>query len=187
MNLQTIKNWITGKRERTPLVSRQDAMKVYPLRNQDLEWYSDEENLAVITVKRRTDMAGRVLANLLDSPNEKKIRLDEVGTFVWNLCDGERTIEQIVTEMVSEHKLTRREVELSLTEFLRTLAKRGMIGVAVPQEIMDKMEPEALESLGVKDVQVVDGKRIIAPAGSSPQPEAKSDQKEQTDKETGDA
>jgi hypothetical protein len=69
--------------------------------------------------------------------------------------------------MAEEHKLTRREVELSLTEFLRTLSRRGMIGVAVPQEIMDKLDPEALKSLGVKDTEIREGRSIIPPAGSA--------------------
>jgi hypothetical protein len=51
--------------------------------------------------------------------------LDEVGSFVWNLCDGEHPVSALVEALVERYKLGKREAEVSLTTYLKQLGKRG--------------------------------------------------------------
>jgi hypothetical protein len=44
----------------------------------------------------------------------------------------------MIDALVKQHKLTRREVEASLTEYLRKLGKRRLIAFAVPKSILEK-------------------------------------------------
>jgi hypothetical protein len=63
-----------------------------------------------------------------------RIELDAVGSQVFDLIDDHRTVDELVKALISVHKLARREVEVSLTEYLKTLGRRGIIAFAVPQE-----------------------------------------------------
>jgi hypothetical protein len=45
------------------------------------------------------------------------------------MCDGRRTVEAIIEEFAADHKLSFREAQLSVTQFLRQLTQRGLIAV----------------------------------------------------------
>ncbi len=147
---------ISGKKAPPPSITRQDALRVYPMRNPSLQWEPDEEGAVTATLTRPRDLKNRVVGTFLMLPESKQLKLDEVGTFVWNLCDGKHTVADMVAAMAEQYKLSRREVEVSLTEFLRMLAKRGMIVVAVPQDIVDTLDPGTAKALGIVEIKTVE-------------------------------
>jgi len=59
----------------------------------------------------------------------RRVGLDELGMQVLDLCDGRRTFEQVVEEFARVHRLTFREGQLSVTQFLAMLAQRGLIEI----------------------------------------------------------
>jgi hypothetical protein len=59
----------------------------------------------------------------------KKFQLDELGTAVWNLMDGKRSVRQLVKIFAGTHRLEPREAEVSVTQFIRELGRRGLIGM----------------------------------------------------------
>ena len=59
----------------------------------------------------------------------KKLQLDELGTSVWNLIDGNRSVRQLVKMFAETHQLETREAEVSVTQFIRELGRRGLIGM----------------------------------------------------------
>ena len=59
----------------------------------------------------------------------KKLQLDELGTAVWDMVDGQRSVRDIVAEFAATHRLERKEAEVSVTHFLRMLGQRGLIGM----------------------------------------------------------
>ena len=73
------------------------------------------------------------LVRRLGGPEEsariRKLQLDELGTAVWDLLDGKRTVRRIVSEFANTHQLHPKEAEVSVTQFLRDLGKRGIIGL----------------------------------------------------------
>jgi hypothetical protein len=66
---------------------------------------------------------------LLGAPprTTRTFELDEVGKFVWDACDGRTSVDSIVESLVRDYSLHRREVELATIEFIRTLARRGLV------------------------------------------------------------
>lgn len=118
-------------------LTREQAMSAWPVRNPSLNTHDDPEGLVVVELPRRKDWVGGALAFLFFVPESKPVQLDEVGSFVWRLCDGEHTVNEIVDAMASEYKLNRREVEVSLTEYLQKLGRRGMVGFAVPRDVAE--------------------------------------------------
>jgi len=72
-------------------------------------------------------------------PEFRTVTLDEVGTRVWDLCDGEHTVKDLIARVAEEHKLSRKEAEVSLVAYLRQLAARGLIALVVE----DKKETQS--------------------------------------------
>jgi hypothetical protein len=121
--------------KRRPAVrrTRGDVLRSVPVRNSLVEWTKEEsgEISLVIPVDQKAHV--RLLIRLMKLPNKRVVSLDEVGSYVWECCDGQRTFEQITTELANRFRLTRREAEASLAEFLRVLGRRGMLGFVVPE------------------------------------------------------
>lgn len=123
--------------------SRGDVLSAKPFRNPAIEWEvrepeakvgADAEPVpeVVLSVPRRQDRFGKMLNRFFEGPDKRQVVLDELGTDVWQMCDGETSVEALILALSKKHKLERREVELSLTMYLRTLAKRGFIGLHIP-------------------------------------------------------
>jgi hypothetical protein len=112
-----------------PKISRQEILAAVPVRNSLVEWETNDQEEVVLKVPRRQDRVGRVLHRVFVAPAFKQVVLDEVGSDVWQLCTGENDVDTIVKTLAKKYKLSRREVELSLANYLRTLAQRGLIGL----------------------------------------------------------
>ena len=59
----------------------------------------------------------------------KKLQLDAMGTFVWDLVDGKRTVRTIIQIFAKTHRLGNKEAEVSVTSFIRQLGRRGLLGL----------------------------------------------------------
>ena len=139
------------KRPPSPL-TREQAFQARPVRNPALKWRLNDEDNVEIIVPRRSDRMGRILGFLFYVPETRPLVLDEVGTRVWQLCDGERTVEEIVQVLSDQYILDRHEVELSLTAYMRTLGRRGMIGFLVPEEMARELGEQGRELVGLPGV-----------------------------------
>lgn len=62
-------------------------------------------------------------------PMVKRIELDEMGTFVWEHIDGERSVRQIAVAFTEHYEVQPREAELSVTAFIKSIGQRGIIGL----------------------------------------------------------
>ena len=60
---------------------------------------------------------------------EKKIQLDELGTTVWDMIDGDRSVQQIIEEFSAKYRVHLKEAEVAVTSFIKTLGKRELIGL----------------------------------------------------------
>lgn len=115
---------------RPPQVDRQAALTLRPGRNSLLTWEKRESGETLLTVpqNRKIGPITRQMAKWLRAPTERHVELDEVGGFVWELCDGAHTIESIVQKTGKQYKMSRREAEVSVTMFLQMLHERNFIG-----------------------------------------------------------
>ena len=57
------------------------------------------------------------------------MRLDRLGSQVWQLCDGVRTVEDVVDEFARLHRLTFHEARASVTAYLKMLVQRGVLAM----------------------------------------------------------
>ena len=59
----------------------------------------------------------------------KKLQLDALGTAVWDRVDGNCSVRQLIKLFAEAHQLELREAEVSVSQFLRELGRRGLIGM----------------------------------------------------------
>ncbi len=62
--------------------------------------------------------------------DRRRMELDSLGVSVLDLCDGNRTVERIVWEFATRHKLSFLEAQEPVMEYMRQLARRGILAVA---------------------------------------------------------
>ena len=74
-----------------------NLLELKPTRN--LEWETDDENKVVLFVPKFTSrFAVRWFVPLLAKPT-MRVKLDERGSFVWQRCDGNTTVQAIGEKM----------------------------------------------------------------------------------------
>ena len=74
----------------------------------------------------------KILNRFKYSANEtrfKKLQLDRLGSEVWSMIDDARSVRQIVKIFADTYQLPIRESEIAVTQFLRDLGRRGIIGL----------------------------------------------------------
>jgi hypothetical protein len=116
-----------------PQLNRADLLDVLPLRNKLIEWKVDDKGEVALVIPQKNTLWVKALSKLFMLPGKRVVVLDDVGSFVWQLCDGYHSINQIVKQLSGKYQMTRKEAETSLITFMRQLGKRGMVGFAAPK------------------------------------------------------
>jgi len=100
------------------VVSPADFSRLKPLRNPLVDWKRTGEHDVEIVIDRPKSARADLLAKIFVIPEKKKYKLDEIGSTVWTLCDGEHTCKEIVERLCMKYKYLRREAELSLLSYM---------------------------------------------------------------------
>ncbi|MFH1569135.1 MAG: PqqD family protein [Gemmatimonadota bacterium] len=105
-----------------------------PTRNELLKWEKNEAGEARITVVRQDNWKIRLLSRLFYIPRERTITLDEVGTEVWQMCTGHTSVAQMIEGLRGKYQLDRKEAEVSLLSYLKTLGQKRFVGFVLEGE-----------------------------------------------------
>lgn len=119
-----------GERKRkTPPLDRRRSLAAIPVLNEGVRSAANEAGHVVVrvTLKRGRGFLARFQPALM----ERTVKLDELGSFVFKQIDGQRTTQDIIEAFMARYRPNRREAELSTVDFLKSLAKRGVISVVV--------------------------------------------------------
>lgn len=65
---------------------------------------------------------------------ERTYSLDKFGQEVYEACDGKTTVLKIVKRFANRHRISMPEAEASVTEFLKTMLSKGLIGMEVDKD-----------------------------------------------------
>lgn len=68
----------------------------------------------------------KYIARVARLPERMELELDELGSWVIERCDG-RSVAELSVELAAYLRLTRREAEVALGDFLRQLIARHLI------------------------------------------------------------
>ena len=82
-------------------VISKNYLEKQPVRKNGLNWTKDEQGIITLEIENKGVM-NRIAQKLLKKPKITYIHLDETGSFVWPLLDGEMDILKL-GELVEEH------------------------------------------------------------------------------------
>ena len=114
-----------------------------PARNELLTWETNQTGEASITVTRSESWKTRILSKVFYIPLERTITLDSVGTDVWKMCDGDTSVADMIQGLAQRYKLDRKEAEVSLLSYLKTLGQKNFVGFLVDDPRVRRGDGEA--------------------------------------------
>ncbi len=125
-------------------------MNSRPARNELLHWEKTETGEAQIKVTRQETWKTRLLSKIFYIPATRTITLDEVGTEVWQMCDGHTSVASMIERLRQRYKLDRKEAEVSLLSYLKTLGQKSFVGFLIDGQKAGKPGGGARKSSGKK-------------------------------------
>lgn len=102
----------------------EDFLKLKPVRK-DFFWLEENGKVQIRVPKFRSKI-GRKFCKMLGKDPEFVVNLDEKGTIVWKLCDGNHTVEEILKELERNFP-KEEELDKRLFLYLYNLKKLGYI------------------------------------------------------------
>lgn len=120
-------------RKKKPELNRRELLRSKPVRNERLSWEQMDDGEIMLSVPRRKTWWIMALSKFFYVPSKRTVVLDGIGSRVWTLCDGQNTVEYLITTLRHHYKLEYKEAEVSTLTYLKQLAEKGLIGFAVIQ------------------------------------------------------
>ena len=128
------------KKEKLPALSRSEFLQMKPVRNPALKWEKNKDGVITLIVSLKKAARKGILLKMASPPKEKKIELDKIGSTIWEICDGSKTVKDIIKRLYEEYKIMPIEAEVSLNTYFTDLSKRGLLGFIVPEEARVRLE-----------------------------------------------
>lgn len=121
------------KKSRASQLSRTAALDYTPVKSRKISETRLESGEVIIeyplAVRPWIAAVARRLGGHQNLKQTKKLQLDALGTSVWDLVDGKRSVHIIIRIFAKTHRLENREAEVSVTSFIRQLGQRGLLGL----------------------------------------------------------
>ena len=89
-----------------------------PIRNEAVSVRTVDNDELEITVYRKKTKLVVLLSKVFKLPETRKIVLDKIGACVWTLCDGSKTVNDIIKVFSKKYSLGREKAERSLLVYL---------------------------------------------------------------------
>ena len=116
----------------------EDILKAVPYANESMELTPAENGGALAVVPmRKPKMLIPPLSWLVPFSSNRRVQLDKLGASVLKMCNGKYTVEGIIDRFSADHKLTFREAQLAVIQFLKQLSVRGLVAVVGLNEDAD--------------------------------------------------
>jgi len=122
---------VTRKKNQT--LSRDQSLHAKPMaveiiRRESLD--NGGQRLVIATTPSRLQ---KLLLRLPDR-TERKFELDPFGLAVFEMCDGQKSVQYIIKHFAREKSLDEHETHRAVIEFLRLLIRKGLVHIAVPKQ-----------------------------------------------------
>ena len=124
--------WMT-KKPAPSLPTRTEALACIPVKSRHVKEQRLESGEVLVfyplTVQPWMAKLSRWLGDRDSPPRTAKLQLDQLGSTVWTMLDGRSCIRAIAATLAEEHRLEPREAEVAVTQFIRELGRRGLVGL----------------------------------------------------------
>jgi len=129
-------------RRKHPPLTREQSLDSVPVRNSHVTETRTESGEVTLYLARRDTWWVAALSKIFYIPKGRRLALDELGTSVWDMIDGKTDVKQLIARFAGTYRLSKREAELSIVAYLRLLARRGVIGIAVFERAKGSKKPK---------------------------------------------
>lgn len=121
-----------GRKKRQPaglVWSMDDLLHSRPVANVSmiLDRIEDGSGAVAAVPMRRPSWLVPPLSWIVPFSSHRRVQLDRVGLSVLDLCDGQRTVENIIEQFAASHRLSYREAQLPVTQFMQIMLQRGLV------------------------------------------------------------
>lgn len=107
-------------------VNSENYLEKKPICKDGLNWSKDENGNVTLEMENK-GVANRIMQKLIKKPKTSYIHLDEMGSFIWPLMDGEKDIFEI-GKYVEEHFGEKANpLYERLSQYFKTLEKYNFI------------------------------------------------------------
>lgn len=97
-----------------------------PEKKEKLRWKADEKDIVTLEIDN-VGIFNRIAQKLLKKPKISYIHLDEMGSFIWSLIDGEKTIHEISCYVSDHFKEKANPLYERLIKYFKILESYGFI------------------------------------------------------------
>jgi len=105
--------------------------KLYQNLKASPKWNQNRTELTLTVAMKRPNYLIPPISWIVRPPKTKQIELDALGGQLWEWCDGQRTVEDVIELFAQKYNLTFHEGRVSVTSYLKELLKRGALAVAI--------------------------------------------------------
>ena len=128
----------TSKIEKKVLhVTKEEFFSLKPIQSTFITVLKEKEDGLLLKVNIAQFKKKSIRRRLIPSPNYRKIQLDKLGKFTFDLCNGNNTVKHIIRKFQETFKLTLTETETAVTKYLTLLNARHLIGWQIPQDVIE--------------------------------------------------
>ncbi len=97
-----------------------------PLRRPDLRWTTDEQGAVTLELENK-GFFNRIAQRLFKKPRISYIHLDEMGSFIWPLLNGEEEIAQLGPRVEAHFGQKAHPLYERLAQYIRILESYGFV------------------------------------------------------------
>ncbi len=119
-----------------PGPDRQAALACIPLRNPECKQNEQNEGTLLRYKIQAKPWLRKIFKTATSREPElviRKLQLDSMGSSVWKMIDGSKSVQQISRDFQKRHNLGQREAEISVSEFILQLGRRGLVALKEPE------------------------------------------------------
>ena len=108
------------------VVIKRNYLEKIPVRNPDIKWDTDQKGLIALKIENK-GWANRIAQKLFRRPKMSYIHLDENGSFVWQIMDGEKNIVELGKEVEAKFGEKANPLYERLAKFFQILENYSFI------------------------------------------------------------
>ncbi len=106
-------------------------LQARPKKSDNVDWDGDgAESLKIYAPYKKTYLV-KLLSRFVDIPEERSFRFNPLGAMVWELCDGNRTVEEIKSVIMKRSKGDEADIEKRLIRFINHLSANDLITLEI--------------------------------------------------------
>ena len=122
------------RRKKSPAPSRETLLAARPLKCPGIVEKTLDDGGLELTVSLPRSRLFRWLSGGSKDPIVRRYQLDPLGVEAWRMMDGRTTVKTMIGRFASGHGMETPQAEAAVLTYLRTLAQRGIMMLALPHD-----------------------------------------------------